>query len=86
MPNTSSSKKRNRQAVARNERNRTQRSALRTAIKKVRTASTREDAETALRSAESLIDRAARKHLLHANTAARTKARLHKAIRQAESA
>lgn len=82
MPNTRSSKKRDRQATTRNERNRTQRSELRSAIKRVRTATSREEAETALRFAERLIDRAARKHLVHTNTAARTKARLHKAIRR----
>lgn len=70
-----------RQAVHRTAQNRQQRSALRRAIRKVRAATTREQALAAFRSAERLLDRAARKHLIHRNTAARHKSRLQKLVR-----
>jgi small subunit ribosomal protein S20 len=59
-----------------------QRSALRSALRKVRTATSAQDARTALLQAERLLDRAARKRLIHPNTAARHKTRLHKLIGQ----
>ncbi len=82
MANTRSSKKRLRQTVTRTQRNRTQRSALRSAVRKVRAATSAADARAALRQAERLIDRAARKRLIHPNTAARQKTRLHKLVGQ----
>ena len=59
-------------------RNRTQRAALRTAVRKVRTAGTADEAVRALATAEVLLDRAARKQLIHPNAAARLKSRLSK--------
>jgi small subunit ribosomal protein S20 len=79
VPNISSAKKRMRQAGRRNLRNRIARSTLRTAIKKVRTASA-DTAEAAYREAEKLLDRAGRKGLIHRNAAARSKARLRKLV------
>ena len=79
VPNTSSSKKRMRQAGGRRERNRAARTALRTAIKKVKTASA-DEGESAYRSAVRLLDRAARKGLIPKNAAARSKRRLGKAV------
>jgi small subunit ribosomal protein S20 len=84
VPNTATAKKRNRQADTRRTQNRGKRSALRTAIKNVRAAETPEKAHEAYRAAEQLLDRAAQKHLIHANLAARTKSRLQKVI-QAKS-
>lgn len=75
MPHSSSAKKRLRQALRSRERNRAARAALRTAIKKVRTAPA-DAGETAYRSAVRLLDRAARKGLIHKNAAARSKRRL----------
>lgn len=80
MPRTESAKKQMRQAKVNTERNRAQRSALRTAIKKVRTAATKEEALQALVKAEQLLDRAGRKNLVHRNNAARTKSRLVKSV------
>jgi len=71
-----------RQTRKRNERNRQARSALRTAIKKVRNAS-REAAAAAYREAERLLDRAGRKGLIHKNAAARSKSRLRKLLSNA---
>ena len=79
MPRIKSSKKRMRQAEARNERNRAQRSQLRNAMKKVRAASSAEDAQKAFVAAESLLARAGRKHMIHPNKAARNMSRLAKA-------
>lgn len=75
MPNLASSKKDMRKSRARAVRNRAQRSALRTAVKKASapTASA-EDKATAV----TLLDRAARKGLVHPNNAARKKSRLAK--------
>jgi small subunit ribosomal protein S20 len=55
-------------------RNRAQRSALRTALKKGHAATEGEDTIAAVK----LLDRAARKGLIHKNTAARHKSRMAK--------
>ncbi len=80
MPQIRSAKKRMRQADVRNQRNRVQRARLRSAIKKVRSAASREEAAKAMAEAESLIDRAGRKNLIHRNAAARYKSSLRKAV------
>ena len=59
-----------------NQRNKMIRSAMKSAIKKVRTAATKEEGEQALLQAASTIDRTAAKGIVHKNTAARTKSRL----------
>lgn len=82
MANTRSAKKRMRQSRRHAAENRVQRSALRTAIRKVRSATSAAEARAALLVAERLLDRAARKRLVHPNTAARQKARLHKLTSQ----
>jgi small subunit ribosomal protein S20 len=71
-----SSKKRIRTARKARLRNVSMRSALRTAIKKVRTAPDPETARKALSTALPLIDRTAQKGVIHPNTAARHKSRL----------
>jgi small subunit ribosomal protein S20 len=60
--------------------NRTHRSQLRTAVKKVRAAAGAA-AETAYDEAVRLIDRAGRKRLIHPNAAARQKSRLAKLVK-----
>ena len=82
MPRIKSAKKAMRQARARTQHNRAQRSALRTALKRVRSATSADQAAQAYRSAVQLLDRAARKHLIHRNTAARHKSRLAAALRK----
>ena len=73
MPNIASAKKNMRKTRAATVRNRAQRSALRTALKKAKApTATAEDRLSAV----SLLDRAARKGLIHANNAARHKSRL----------
>ena len=73
MPNIASAKKNMRKTRAATVRNRAQRSALRTALKKAKAPSATAEEQLA---AVSLLDRAARKGLIHANAAARHKSRL----------
>lgn len=79
MPRIESAKKRMRQSLARTTANRAQRSKLRTAIKKVRTAAG-DEAAGAYAEAVRLLDRAGRKRLIHPNVAARHKSRLAKLV------
>ncbi|HEX2094637.1 MAG TPA: 30S ribosomal protein S20 [Longimicrobiaceae bacterium] len=76
MPNVKSAEKRMRTNEVRAERNRARRSRLRTALRKVRQAENAEVAGRALQEAISLLDRAARKRIIHPNKAARAKSRL----------
>ena len=76
MPKIKSAKKAMRQARARSERNKAQRSSLRTALKRVRAAASADAAAAAYALAARLLDRAARKGLIHRNVAARQKSRL----------
>jgi small subunit ribosomal protein S20 len=75
VPNIASAKKNMRKSRAAQARNRAQRSALRTALKKSRVEGASADDRT---KAVSLLDRAARKGLIHKNAAARYKSRLAK--------
>jgi small subunit ribosomal protein S20 len=73
VPNIASAKKNLRKSQAAAIRNRAQRSELRTALKKAKAP----DASAAVReTAARLLDRAARKGLIHKNTAARHKSRI----------
>jgi small subunit ribosomal protein S20 len=73
VPNIASAKKNMRKSRAATVRNRAQRSALRTALKKAKADSA--TAEERLK-AVSMLDRAARKGLIHKNAAARQKSKL----------
>lgn len=84
MANIKSSKKRARQAVVRNARNASQRSMLRTYVKKVLKAIQANDApaaQEAYKAAEPILDRYASRGLIHKNKAARHKSRLTARIR-----
>ena len=76
MPKIKSAKKAMRQARTRTVRNKAQRSTLRTALKRVRAAATADAAAAAYAIAARLLDRAARKGLIHKNNAARHKSRM----------
>lgn len=82
MPRIKSAKKAMRQARAHYDRNRAQRSALRTALKRVRTAASAEQAAQAYHTAARLLDRAARRGIIHRNNAARHKSRLAAAVKK----
>lgn len=76
MPKLKSSKKRLQSNLKAQMRNRTVRSRMRTAIKKVRQASDKADAQEALQQAVSIIDKTAKNRVILKNTAARYKSRL----------
>ncbi len=79
MANTAQAKKRARQAESRRQHNASQRSMLRTYIKKVLKAvqdGKKADAQSAFQAATPIIDKMAGKGLIHKNKAARHKGRL----------
>lgn len=83
MPNSEGAKRSLRKKNVRRLRNRAQRSALRTTIKKVRVSVGSGDAEAskeALAIAIKRLDQAADKGLIHKNKAARDKSRLTRAF------
>ncbi|MGY8815348.1 MAG: 30S ribosomal protein S20 [Gammaproteobacteria bacterium] len=83
MANIASAKKRARQAVTRRLRNASQRSFLRSQLKKVVVALEKGDktiAQTAYNEAVPVIDNMANKGLIHKNKAARHKSRLNKQV------
>jgi small subunit ribosomal protein S20 len=84
VANIKSAKKRAKQAVVRNMRNASQRSMLRTAVKKVLKAIEAKDgagAAEAFNAAQPILDRFASRGLIHKNKAARHKSRLTARIR-----
>jgi len=85
VPKIKSAKKAMRQARTRTIRNKAQRSALRTAVKHVRAATTAAAATQAYALAAQLLDRAARKGLIHRNNAARHKSRLAALLKKLQS-
>ncbi len=79
MPNIKSAKKRVLVSRAENERNKANRSLLKTNIRKFETAAASGDKEAAVAAAKvavATIDRSARKGILHKNTAARKKSHI----------
>ena len=83
MANHKSAEKRVRQNIKRNEINRSNRSKLRTSIKKLRSAVSGGDQTVSselLYPTVSLIDKAVNKGIIHKNTAARYKSRLTKHV------
>jgi small subunit ribosomal protein S20 len=82
MANHASAEKRNRQRINRTRRNRSVKSAVRSAIKLARTAvaGQKQDAQSLVVAASSALDRAASKGVVHRKAAARSKARLARAL------
>ena len=79
MPNIKSAKKRVKVIAVKTARNKANRSALKTEIKKANIAiETGENTQEAVRAAQKKIDQAVAKGLLHKNTAARKKSALAK--------
>jgi small subunit ribosomal protein S20 len=84
MANTVQARKRARQSATRRVQNMSQRSELRTAIKKVRKAVVAGDkaaAQAVYKESQSIIDSIADKKIIHKNTASRYKSRLSAAIK-----
>ena len=85
MANSAQARKRARQAAATRVRNASLKSALRTAVKKVRKAIAAGDKAAAQKeflTSQSVIDRIADKRIVHKNTASRSKSRLVQAIKR----
>lgn len=76
MANTPSAEKRIRQAHKRTENNRSHRSRMKTAIKRVMGAQDAGAAESAYREVSALLDRMASRRIIHPNKAARKKSQL----------
>lgn len=88
MANIQSAKKRIRQTVKRTERNRVYRSSTRTHIKKTRqliAEGNLDEAEVMARKAYKMLDKSARKHVVHPSNAARRKGRLMAALDKARA-
>lgn len=84
MANSAQAKKRARQAEATRQRNASQKSELRTAVKKVRKAIASGDKAAAaktLQESQAVMDRVADKKIVHKNMVSRTKSRLASAIK-----
>lgn len=84
MANSVQAKKRARQAEVSRQLNASQRSAMRTKVKAIRKAiiaGDKEQAVAAFQAAVPVLDRMARKGIIHKNTAARGKSRLNNAVR-----
>lgn len=81
MANSPQSIKRARQAISRKRRNQPIRTFYRTVIKQARANATDpEKSADAYKKMQSIVDRTARKGLVHKNTVARIKSRLSRAI------
>jgi small subunit ribosomal protein S20 len=84
MANSAQARKRARQAEVTRQHNASLKSALRTAVKKVRksiAAGDKAAATAQLQASQAVIDRIADKKIVHKNTASRTKSRLAQAIK-----
>jgi small subunit ribosomal protein S20 len=88
MANHPSAAKRNRQRIVRTARNKTIRSALRTAVKRARTAIENgdKDAKERVKDATVALARAASAGVIHKSTAARTTSRIEAALHRRSSA
>ena len=89
MANHPSAERRNRQRIRRTARNRVTRGAMRTALKKARSAiaaGNLEEAKGLMKIVESRIDKAATKGALHRRTAARLKSRFFAQLNKLEKA
>ena len=85
MPHTNSAKKRLRQSVRRTAKNKSIRSSVRTHERKILAkvaAGDRAGAEAMLSTLYQQLDKAARAHVMHANTAANHKSRLARAVKR----
>ncbi len=83
MPNSKQAAKRLRQDEVRRVRNKSTRSTMRTAVKKVLTATSKEGAGSALPNAMKKVDKAAKSSVVHKNAAARIKSRMARSVNAA---
>lgn len=89
MPNTKSAAKAMRQAERRNKFNTRTKDKFKVAVKEVKksiTAGSKDEAAKQLAKAMATLDKAAKKGVIHKNTASRRKSRLAKAINKLKTA
>ena len=89
MPNIKSAKKRHRQSLERRARNRSAKSQLKTALKKLREsvdAKKFDEAKTQYSEYCKMLDQTAAKKIIHVNNGGRTKSRLSSMIKKASMA
>lgn len=84
MPHHKSAAKRLKQSKKQNAYNRQYKSMMKTAVKKVRTSSTKEDAQGNLLFAQSILDKLVKKGVLKKNNASNKKSKLMKFINKIE--
>ncbi len=82
MPIHKSAKKRLKQSLKRREKNKAVKSEIKTWVKKVTQTAGTPNAQARLKELFSLLDKAARKNIIHTNAATRTKSRLAKLVNQ----
>jgi small subunit ribosomal protein S20 len=80
MANHKSSEKRIRQTETRNENNKYYAKTMRNALKKIRTTSNKEEAVTMLPKLNSMLDKLARKNVIHKKKASNLKSSLAKHV------
>ncbi len=80
MANHKSSKKRIRQTIKRNENNRYYAKTARNAVRKLRATTDKAEAAAQLPKVSSMLDKLAKKNVIHANKAANLKSKLSKLV------
>ena len=80
MANHPSALKRNRQNIARNERNSYYLKSTRTFIKKLRNTTDKKEAEELFNKVASMLDKLAKKNIIHKNKASNNKSKLAKYV------
>jgi small subunit ribosomal protein S20 len=80
MANHKSAEKRIRANETKRERNRYQHKTTRTSVKKLKNATAKSDADTLLKDVSSMIDKLAKKNIIHWKKAANQKSKLAKAV------
>ena len=80
MANHKSSEKRNRQTVVKNDSNKYYAKTMRNALKDLRSTSTKKEAAELTPKMTAMIDRLAKKHIIHSNKAANLKSSVQKHV------
>ena len=80
MANHKSSKKRIKQTIKRNENNRYYAKTARNAVRKLRATTAKAEAAAQLPKVSSMLDKLAKKNVIHANKAANLKSKLSKLV------
>ena len=78
MANHKSSEKRNRQTVVRNDSNKYYAKTMRSALKDIRSTTSKKEAAEKAPKMNAMIDRLAKKHVIHSNKAANLKSSVQK--------